>query len=140
MFHNTPPLPSEPGNRGNHVQKRLDAFPSEYFLMFLPQENRVHVATQLTRYYDEEEESEWDGHLLAYVGEIDIVSGVPQLMMLRSTENEKELFCYVPYSKQNLMKKGEADEFLSDEVNLGKISVAKNLRGGRPGRKRKSDT
>ena len=97
--------------------------------MFLPQENRVHVATQLTRFYDEEEKSEGDGHLLAYVGEINIVSGLPQLMMLRGTEKEKELFCYVPYSKQNLMKKGEADEFLSNEVNLGKFSVAKNLRG-----------
>ena len=93
--------------------------------MFLPHENRVHVATQLTRYYNEEEESEWDGPLLAYVGEIDIVSGVPQLMILRGTEKEKERFCYVPYSKQNLMKSGEADEFLSDEANLGKFSIAK---------------
>ena len=88
--------------------------------MFLPQENRVHVATQLTRYYDEEDESEWDGHLLAYVGEIDIISGVPQLMILRGTEKEKELFCYVPYSKQNLMKKGEADDFLIGKIFRGK--------------------
>ena len=140
MVKNTPPLPSEPGDRGNHVQKRLDAFPAEYFLMFLPQENRVHVATQLTRFYDEEEKSEGDGHLLAYVGEINIVSGLPQLMMLRGTEKEKELFCYVPYSKQNLLKGDEADEFLSDEANLGKFSVARNLRGGRPAKKRKGDT
>jgi len=89
------------------VQKRLDAFPSEYYFILLPHENRVHVATQLTRYCDEEGESEWDGHLLAYVGEVDIGTGVPQLMALRNTNKEKELFCYMSYNQQHLSDKEE---------------------------------
>ena len=62
------------------MQKRLDAFPSEYYLLLLLHENRVHVVTQLTRYHDEDSESEWHGHLLAYVGEVDVGSEVPRLM------------------------------------------------------------
>ena len=122
------------------MQKRLDSFPSEYFLLLLPQENRVHVATQLTRYHDEDSGSEWHGHLLAYVGEVDIGSGVPQLMALRNTDKEKQLFCYMSYNKQQLLGQDEIEEFLGDEENFGKFHAAPGLKASRPSKKRRGES
>jgi len=134
MQKSIPPLSGDSGTP--YVQKMLDIHPSPYFLTCLPGENRLHVVTQIKRYSNEEdEEGSMAGHLVAYVGEINIVSGLPQLIGLQSTEREKELFSKQSYAKQHMMDSDDADALLGDEVNLGKFHTS-SVKASRPTKKR----
>lgn len=80
-------LPLSRDSGSPYVQKMLDAYPSPYFLAIFPEENRVHVVTQLKRYSNDlDEEGSMAGHLVAYMGEVNIVSGLPPLVGLPSTD------------------------------------------------------
>ena len=74
------------------------------------------------------------------MGEVDIGSGVPQLMALRNTDKEKQLVCYMSYNKQQLIGKDEIEEFLGDEENFGKFHAAPGLKASRPNKKRRSES
>lgn len=123
MQKGVPPLTGDSGNP--QAQKVLDMFPSPYLLTCMAGENRLHVVTQIKRYSNEQDEKgSMANHLVAYVGEINIASGLPQLIGLQSTEREKELFSKQSYAKQHMMDSDEADDFLTDEVNLGKFHTS----------------
>jgi len=79
MQKGVPPLSGDSGNPQG--QKVLDMFPSPYLLTCLPGENRYMLSPKIKRYSNErDEKGSMANHLVAYVGEINIVSGLPQLI------------------------------------------------------------
>jgi len=120
------------GEGSQYLSEKLGADPPEYHLAIFPNENRLHVVTQLERYNNgKDKNNEYAGHIVACVGEVSPATGFPIVAVLASRENESELFELFSYNEGHLMNETEATGFALDEVNLGKFKVAPNLKGGR---------
>ena len=122
-------LPSA-GEGAQYLSERLGPDPPEYYFAILPNENRLHVVTQLERYNNgRDRNSEYAGHLVACVGGVCPATGYPALLVLASRDNEAELFELVSYNKPHPMSEEEATNFALDEDNLDLFKTVPNLKG-----------